>query len=191
MSLDSDFAELETKISQRRELGPASFEPIYYLIFPPEQILAVKQSVLAWTARLTAAGWRVCEFSIRAAIEEIVKSDPRWQMWQAFDRKNPQNWQYVNEAIANALKTGGALQKRLEAVLIELGGEKNALVFVTDLEALHPYLRIGAIESELQGKFGAVTTVFLYPGTRSGNNSLKFLGFYQEDGNYRSVHIGG
>jgi len=61
---------------------------------------------------------------------------------------------------------------------------------VTDLEALHPFLRIGVIESQLQGKFH-VPTVFLYPGIRTGKTRLKFLGFYPEDGNYRSVHVGG
>ena len=67
---------------------------------------------------------------------------------------------------------------------------QNALLLVTDLEALHPFLRIGAIESQLQGKFH-VPTIFLYPGVRTGKTRLKFLGFYPEDGNYRSVHVGG
>ncbi|NLB18209.1 MAG: DUF1788 domain-containing protein, partial [Syntrophomonadaceae bacterium] len=31
----------------------------------------------------------------------------------------------------------------------------------------------------------------LYPGQRTGKTQLKFLGFYSEDGNYRSVHVGG
>jgi hypothetical protein len=61
---------------------------------------------------------------------------------------------------------------------------------VTDLEALHPYMRIGAIESSLQSNFH-VPTIFLYPGTRTGKTRLSFLGFYPEDGNYRSVHVGG
>ena len=66
----------------------------------------------------------------------------------------------------------------------------NALLLVTDLEALHPYLRIGTIEGQLSGKF-CVPTVFLYPGVRTGKTKLRFLGFYPEDGNYRSVHVGG
>jgi len=82
------------------------------------------------------------------------------------------------------------LLKRLEAMLQSLEGQRNALLLVTDLEALHPFLRIGAIESQLQGKFH-VPTIFLYPGGRTGKTRLKFLGFYPEDGNYRSVHVGG
>lgn len=71
-----------------------------------------------------------------------------------------------------------------------LEGKPSTIMLVTDLEALHPYLRIGAIEAQLQGKFH-VPTVFLYPGTRTGKTRLRFLGFYPEDGNYRSVHVGG
>jgi hypothetical protein len=66
----------------------------------------------------------------------------------------------------------------------------NALLLVADLEALHPYTRIGAIESQLYGKI-QVPTVFLYPGERTGKTRLKFMSFYPEDGNYRSVHVGG
>jgi len=36
-----------------------------------------------------------------------------------------------------------------------------------------------------------VPTVFFYPGIRTGKTRLKFLGFYPDDGNYRSVHVGG
>jgi hypothetical protein len=85
---------------------------------------------------------------------------------------------------------GNGLLKRLEEALAPLEGNEKALMLVTDLEALHPFLRIGAIESQLQGKFH-VPTVFLYPGVRTGKTRLKFLGFYPEDGNYRSVHVGG
>ena len=82
------------------------------------------------------------------------------------------------------------LQIRLESTLAKLDSQNKEILLVTDLEALHPYLRIGAIEAQLQGKFG-VPTVFFYPGTRHGKTNLRFLGFYPEDGNYRSVHVGG
>jgi hypothetical protein len=66
----------------------------------------------------------------------------------------------------------------------------NTVLFVSDLEALHPYLRVGALEQQLTGRF-SVPTVFLYPGIRDGKTTLKFLGIYPADGNYRSVHFGG
>jgi hypothetical protein len=50
-------------------------------------------------------------------------------------------------------------------------------------------MRIGVLENEVFGKFNTPSIIF-YPGTRAGKTRLKFLGFYPEDGNYRSVHIG-
>ena len=51
-SLKADFDELRERIRHGRELGHASFEPIYYLVFPPEQILEVKRQTPAWVAKL-------------------------------------------------------------------------------------------------------------------------------------------
>jgi hypothetical protein len=36
-----------------------------------------------------------------------------------------------------------------------------------------------------------VPTVIFYPGARSGQYGLHFLGFYPVDGNYRSTLLGG
>ena len=188
-SLRDNFAELLTRIQHGREFGHASFEPIYYLVFPPHQILEVKRQLSAWMPRLHNEGWDVTIFSMAEAIAELLEHAPLRRIWLTADRNAPLAWDKTNRSLANALARG-ALQARLEAVLEPLAGHRSAMVFVTDLEALHPYLRIGAIESQLQGKFH-VPTVFLYPGVRTGTTHLKFLGFYPEDGNYRSVHVGG
>ena len=189
-SLKADFDELRERIRHGREVGHASFEPIYYLVFSPKQIIEVKRMTPAWTSRLEQDGWSVTHFSITDAICDILRTDPRRHLWQVADREAPLYWSKTNQSLANALISGDRLQKRLESVLGALEGSRNALVLVTDLEALHPYLRIGAIEAQLQGKFH-VPTIFLYPGIRTGKTRLKFLGFYPEDGNYRSVHVGG
>lgn len=189
-SLRDDFDELRERIRHGRELSHASFEPIYYLVFHPSKILEVKRQTPAWIAKLRQEGWEVKEFSITNELLSILQSDPRRNLWLVVDRKSPQDWVRTNQALANALTVTGALEKRLEKLLLSLEGTTKSLVLVTDLEALHPYLRIGAIESQLQGKF-TVPTIFLYPGVRTGKTRLKFLGFYPEDGNYRSVHVGG
>ncbi|MCL4264724.1 MAG: DUF1788 domain-containing protein [Anaerolineae bacterium] len=188
-SLTANFDELLTRIRHGRSLGSASFEPIYYLIFSPKEILEVKRRLPAWTARLHQDGWDVHRFSVAVAVEEILQTAKLRQIWLTADRKAPQNWEKTNKSLANAL-TQGALQGRLETLLESVNGRHQALVLVTDLEALHPYMRIGAIESQLYGKFN-VPTIILYPGERVGKSGLKFLGFYPQDGNYRSVHVGG
>ena len=188
-SLGANFDELMVRIWHGRELGHASFEPIYYLIFHPHEILEVKRKMSGWTARLRNEGWEVHPFSLATEIADILGQAPLRRLWLAADRKAPLVWEKTNQSLANAL-ANGSLQGRLEALLTQLEGKTHAIVWVTDLEALHPYLRIGAIESQLAGKFH-VPTVFFYPGERTGKTRLKFLGFYPEDGNYRSVHVGG
>ena len=189
-SLKADFDEVRERVRHGRELGHASFEPIYYLVFPPEQILDAKRQTPAWISKLHQEGWNVKVFSIAEEINGILKADPRRPLWLMADRKAPLDWAKTNQSLTNALTAKNALLQRLDALLSSLEGDTHALVLVTDLEALHPYLRIGTIEGQLQGKFH-VPTVFLYPGVRTGRTRLKFLGFYPEDGNYRSVHVGG
>ena len=189
-SLKDDFNEVLRRIRHGREFTHSSFEPIYYLVFPPEKILEVKRNTPAWLAKLQNDGWEVNIFSIAEHVLEILKSAPMRKIWLAADAKQPQAWEKTNQSLANALTKKAPLQSRLEETLVSLEGNLKAIVLVTDLEALHPYIRIGAIEAQLQGKFH-IPTVFLYPGIRTGKTHLKFLGFYPEDGNYRSVHVGG
>ena len=189
-SLKADFNELLQRIRQGREFAHASFEPIYYLVFHPSQILEVKRQTPAWIAKLRNEGWEVTVFSIAEQVTDILSKAPLRKLWLVADAKNPLDWDKTNKSLANALLKDNALQSRLDSILTGLHGSETAIVLVTDLEALHPYLRIGAIEAQLQGKFH-VPTVFLYPGVRTGKTRLKFLGFYPEDGNYRSVHVGG
>jgi hypothetical protein len=189
-SLKADFDELMRRVEAGREFAHASFEPIFYLVFSPRETLEVKRLLPAWMARLRNDGWQVEVFSIAVEIERLLSSAPMRKIWLDADRKNPLDWARTNTALANALTAKGQLQGRLETRLTALERQPKTIVLVTDLEALHPYLRIGAIEAQLQGKFH-VPTVFFYPGIRTGKTRLRFLGFYPEDGNYRSVHVGG
>ena len=189
-SLKADFDELIQRVAAGRELSHASFEPIFYLVFDPSEILEVKRLMPAWTAKLANAGWQVETFSIAYNIIDIFREAPLRKIWIEADRKAPLSWDRTNGALTNALTSPNGLQSRLDERLGALEGRQSTILLVTDLEALHPYLRIGAIEAQLQGKF-YVPSVFLYPGTRTGKTKLRFLGFYPEDGNYRSVHVGG
>jgi len=190
-SLTDLFDELMARVRQGRELSHASFEPVYYLVFHPRHILEVKRTLPAWTARLHNEGWEVARFSIAEQIAEILAAAPQRALWLGADRRAPLAWEKTNRAIANALTNGAdTLHGRLKARLEQLKGQPRAMLLVTDLEALHPYTRIGAIEGLLYGSFH-VPTVLLYPGERTGKSRLRFLGFYPEDGNYRSVHVGG
>jgi hypothetical protein len=190
-SLKANFQEVMDRVKAGREFGHASFEPIFYLVFPPSEILEAKRQLPAFMSKLRNDGWEPQVFSVAIEIQEIFEKIPNKirELWLAADAKAPLEWERTNKTLANAVAKG-ALLSRLESRLVELEKKPNSILLITDLEALHPYLRIGSIESQLQGKF-TVTTIFFYPGIRTGKTQLRFLGFYPEDGNYRSVHVGG
>lgn len=195
-SLDENFNELLRKIEHGRDFTSASFEPVYYLVFDPSEILDVKRRRSAWTTRFKKKGFEPHYFSMADAIRKIHSTFPlRDKLWLKADAQDPQNWARTNNSLKVALEpkndnSPSPLQLKIEETLQELESTQNAVLVITDLEALHPYLRVGAIESQLYGQF-KVPTVFLYPGRRTGKTRLSFLGFYPEDGNYRSVHVGG
>ena len=201
-SLNTDFNELMERVRAGREFGHASFEPIFYLIFDPQKILKIKRQLPAWAAKLRNEGWDVHIFSMAKAVQEVFDEMPVFikKTWEKQDSAALENrdsaanlglqWQKTNKSLAEALTKKNALQNKLEAKLSDLEGKPSSILLVSDIEALHPDLRIGSMESQLQGKFH-VPTIFFYPGMRTGKTQLKFLGFYPEDGNYRSVHVGG
>ena len=190
-SLKANFQEVMERVKAGREFGHASFEPIFYLVFSPSEILEAKRQLPAFLAKLRNEGWEPQVFSVAKEIQAIFDGAPAKirEIWLAADAKAPLEWEKTNKTLANAV-ANDALQSRLEGRLAELEEVPKSILLVTDIEALHPYMRIGSVESQLQGKF-AVPTVFFYPGVRTGKTQLKFLGFYPEDGNYRSVHVGG
>ena len=191
-SLKTDFDRLTERLRSARNSNYDSFEPIFYLVFPPEKILEVKQQLPAWEAKLHNNDWEVHSFSIASAIQEVFDELPKFikKTWEKQDATAPLQWQKTNGALAEALTKKPALQSKLEAKLATLNDKPGAILLVTDIEALHPYLRIDSMENQLQGKF-RIPTIFFYPGIRTGKTQLKFLGFYPETGNYRSVHVGG
>src|SRR5690606_28945671 len=102
-SLKDDFKELRERIRQRRELNHASFEPIYYLVFPPKQIIEGKRQTPAWVSSLKQDGWNVKTLSMAEEIDRILKADGRRNLWLQMDRQAPLDWKRTNNSLANAL----------------------------------------------------------------------------------------
>jgi len=73
-SLKDNFDELMERVRAGRELSHASYEPIYYLIFHPKEILDVKRNLPAWTARLRMDGWGVIVIvTVRFTLQELER----------------------------------------------------------------------------------------------------------------------
>ena len=198
LSLKDKFAEICLRLGQWRRLESTGSDPIYYLVFPVEEILAVKRQTRAWIATLANQGWTAIPLSMAEAINGILRTHPLRKQWllgekmllQQAEKKNaPLDFGTINKTLAKALTEGTRLTDLLKAKIDEAASTPGGLLLLTDLEALHPYLRINSIEAQLQGMIRCPIIV-LYPGRREGKTSLRFLEFYPADPNYRSEHIG-
>jgi hypothetical protein len=197
-SLKDKFEELRHRLGHGRNIDSTGTEPIFYLVFPVAEILDVKRQTKAWIAKLANDGWNVVTLSMAKAVESVLRENKLRGLWLKSERqlldqslrdRVPLDFREINKTLSAALTEGEELQNLIESKLEEAESRANGLLLVTDLEALHPYLRINTIESKLQGRVRRPVVV-LYPGKREGKTSLRFLGFYPADPNYRSEHIG-
>lgn len=198
LSLKDKFDEVCLRLTQGRRLESSGSEPIFYLVFPVKEILAVKRQTRAWVAKLENSGWHVVTFSMADAVNSILREHKLRKQWiigektilsQAERNGTAIEFGEINKTLAKALTEGTDLIDRIKAKIEEAASQAGGMLLLTDLEALHPYLRINSIEAQLQGAVRCPIVV-LYPGRREGKTSLRFLEFYPADPNYRSEHIG-
>jgi hypothetical protein len=202
LSLRDKFEEVRLRLGTGRRLESTGSEPIFYLVFPVGEILDVKRQTKAWRAKLEHDGWHVVTFSLGEIVNEIFRNHRLRPVWLASEKQLiahaerqhlPLDYRDINKTLAKALSDNSQLAPELRAAidakLREVDSKSNGLLLITDLEALHPYLRINTIEAYMQGRINRPVIV-LYPGKREGKTSLRFLEFYPADPNYRSEHIG-
>jgi hypothetical protein len=188
-SLTEKFNELRGLLKNGLgSIRPTGFDPVFYLIFPPNQIVEVKQRLPQWKAQLKIDGFEVHELSMVKVINGYFRSHDLREDWVEAARLNAGDDATVNHSLTAHLDQDEVVPRAILSKLESLKGRSSSLLIVTDLEALHPFLRIGAVEQKLVGKFH-VPTVVLYPGVAGGAFSRRFLGIHKEDGNYRSPHI--
>ncbi|HNT55086.1 MAG TPA: DUF1788 domain-containing protein [Anaerolineaceae bacterium] len=185
--LEESFNELARRLREPDVLNPQHGAAVFYLVFPPSQILTVRRLLPAWMARLQhEQDLQVQQVSLAEILWELVDESRRWEGWLAVEGDFEQ--EQVNDAIASVLRENNAFVQRV--VERALKAEPGQVVFLTDVELLHPYFRTRPIEGALHQQAQA-PVVFLYPGRRAGQYGLHFLGFYPEDPGYRSSLIGG
>lgn len=197
-SLKDKFDEVCLRVRDGRRLDSTGSVPIYYLVYSNREILEVKRQTKAWIAKLQNQGWNVVNLSFADALGSIFKNHKLRQIWLTSEKQSlakangaisPSTIAEVNKTLGKALTEGPELLTLVKEKMDEASSHSAGLLLLTDLEALHPYLRINSIEAKIQDEVRCPVIV-LYPGKREGKTSLRFLEFYPADPNYRSEHIG-
>ena len=80
-SLKDKFDEVCLRLGQGRRLESTGSDPIFYLVFPVSEILAVKRQTRAWVAKLENQGWHVVTFSMAKAVNAILRGHKLRKQW--------------------------------------------------------------------------------------------------------------
>ena len=185
--LETDFETLRQRLGDPDALNPAQGDPIFYFVYRPSQILAVRRLLPGWVARLkNEDDLQVETLSLSEVIWDLIDASGRWEEW--LEAEPLFTLQSVKASVLDVLCGRNDLPK--EVLRHVESPRENTLLFVTDVELLHPYCRSRVIEGYLNNKV-QIPLVFFYPGRRVGQYGLHFLEFYPEDSGYRSTIIGG
>lgn len=185
-SLDNAFNELIDKIRDPDALSPAKSDPVFYFVYPPEMMLDLKKRLPRWTSRIRDAGFEVQRVSMADIIWKLADNSGRWEEWLALE--SDADYKTLQGSVSDVLRQNNSLLNSVADVVESASGK--IVVLVTEIELLHPFTRTRIIGDYLHDR-AQVPTVFLYPGTLSGQSSLRFLGFHPVDPGYRSSILGG
>lgn len=185
-SPDESFEQLLQRLSAPGSLSASQSDPFYYFVYDPVDALNVKRLLPVWSARLRNLGFSVQQISFSDLVWQLVDASGRWDEWLLVEGEaDPE---MVNDAVRSVLSGESGLIAKVAQVISQ--ERPRTVIFLTDTELLHPYYRVRVLESALHDRIKTPTIVF-YPGRRSGQYGLRFLGLYPEDGNYRATIIGG
>jgi len=189
-SLTEKFNELrrhlKTGLASTRQTG---FDPVYYLVFPASEMLQAKRTLPTILANLKLDGYHPHVLSMADVLNTWFREHKLRPLWQRGLKDHGHDRELFRRQFSTLLENSRVITNNIAETIDAIASDPHAVLVVTDVEALHPFLHFSGVEQQLVGKF-KIPTVVLYPGVRGSAYSLRFLGIHQENGNYRSVHIG-
>lgn len=161
---------------------------ICYLTFPIENIMTLKKQMGTFRSMLNHYNYDYQELSLGNLVHEFLLNNKRRDNWKPFEIANDIfDITGFYSALGNTVKASKLIENEILSTQAVLKNKNKPLLILTDLEGLHPFTRFGPIEQSIYNQIEIPMLVF-YPGNIIGN-SLQFLGFYPQDGNYRSKHF--
>jgi len=188
MNVDNRYTDLLEYLAQPKGHDHSGDKIICYLTFGTDRIQHVKQRLNeGWVDLAKHKEINLITMSLHEVLKDFFSKDD-YRVDAGEDAAEDElEMKEVYDSLGENLKNQGVLEEAILNKQEEVKKEKNGVLLITDLEAIHPFTRFGPVEQKIYGKV-EVPIVVLYPGEMSGS-ALKFLGFYPEDGNYRSKHF--
>lgn len=188
MNVDNRYTDLLDYLVHPKGHDHSGDKIICYLTFDIGDIQFVKRRINeSWVDLAKHKGINLIQISLHKILKDFFEKDDfrieagEEAIGDEFEMKE------VYDSLGENLRNQEVLQEAILKKQEDVKNENGGVLLITDLEAIHPFTRFGPVEQKIYGKID-VPIVVLYPGEMSGS-ALKFLGFYPEDGNYRSKHF--
>jgi hypothetical protein len=192
--LEETFHELRRRLGGEDRLVATGADRFFNFVHDPKLTLDVHRHLPRWSAALASDGWNVEQRSLRELCWQVIDASGRWDDWLEVERSGA--YAITNGSVSDVLRDLPAPDPsarpglaRTLAPLLEDDAPRR-LLLLTDAALLHPWFRARTLETWFHDRIRCPTVLF-YPGRRSGQHGLHFLGFYPEDGKYRSTIVGG
>lgn len=185
--LDSSFEHLRKRLLDPNILNPVHGASVFYFVYDPGMMLSVRRLMPVWISRLkNEEGIEVETISLAKILWQLIDRSGRWNDWIEIEKEF--SIEQINDAVSSVLQQDNTFINTVVNRVLSVDSGK--VVFIVDVELIHPYAKTKPIESVLHNK-AQIPVIFFYPGERTGQFGLKFLSFYPEDQGYRSSLIGG
>ena len=188
MNVDKRYTDLLDYLALPRGHDYRGDKIICYLTFGCDEIQHVKQRLIEdWIDLAKHKGINLLPISLHQVLKDFFARDD-YRVEAGEDAVDDEfEMKEVYDSLGENLKNQEVLENAILNKQEEVKNIKGGVLLITDIESIHPFTRFGPIEQKIYGKV-EVPIVVMYPGKMSGS-ALKFLGFYPEDGNYRSTHF--
>jgi hypothetical protein len=189
MELDIKFKSILEYVDNPGSNHHTGDKIICYLTFDTSECLEVKKKLSGWLSLCKGYGYNCKVLSMASVLNNFFKNNPRRSKWPIPDIEDGKDiiTTFFKNDLGSLIVENKVIENSLLVAQSEIIKLNKPLLIITDLESIHPFTRFGPIEQNIYSDI-SIPIIILYPGTISGS-SLEFLGFYPQDGNYRSKHF--
>lgn len=166
-------------------LNPTGDKPICYVVYDVKDASIIQDMIPnGFKSRAEHYGFNIHVFSVGEKINQYIKNHEYYEIWK--------DDSIEEEDLFDSIRTEIDDKQFIEASLLEfqsslLSANEKPLILIKDLELLHPFHKIGAIENRIYNRI-ELPMLILYPGNAQGT-ARTFLNIYNMDGNYRSKNF--
>jgi hypothetical protein len=167
------------------------------LPYPPEEEFKLRRKVLELTEKLRATGWAVLSISLQKLLLERLRRTGDANIAALIDRekrlykRDPERaLAHVRNKIAPHIEGPDGLAADVARLIGDFADQnpgltERSLALIGRVGALYPFFRSSALLKHIDDRTRNIPVVLLYPGQRTENNGLSFMGRLPADHDYR------